>query len=155
MGFEEMNFKRIREESRGYIVIFDDNKPVGYGYEVSPVGFDDEIEEQNYIDDMRDELYSDSSMLCIGADGLTYKVVGDKHTRGKAWARAELIPDRGERLRAFRGGMTLQALAEKSGFAVQTLSRFEKGGRDIRNASGETLLRLSEALGVAIEELIK
>lgn len=155
MTYAEMNFQLFRESSEGYAVIFDDHLPVGYGQEANEDAFLDKITMENAINDIADELYDSTARLCKATDGLLYKVVGDENNRCRVWARAELISDRGERLKAFRGGMTLDALATKSGIIAQNISRLENGGRDIRKASGETLLKLAEALGVTMEELVR
>ncbi len=52
-------------------------------------------------------------------------------------------------------GMTLKQLSEASGIMVKSISRFETGERELKNASAETVLKLAKALGVSVEELIK
>lgn len=155
MTYAEMNFRLFRGSSEGYAVIFENHLPAGYGQEANEDAFLNKIEMENALNDTADELHDSTTPLYKAADGLLYKVVGNLDTRCRAWARAELIPDRGERLKAFRGGMTLEALAVKSGIIAQNISRLEKGGRDIRKASGETLLKLAQALDVTMEELVK
>ena len=51
-------------------------------------------------------------------------------------------------------GLTQAQLAEKAGMPQQTISRLERGGREIGNVRADTLMRLAEALGVKIEELL-
>ena len=147
MTYEEMKFTQIRDNSAGYQVAFENHLPAGYGSD-SP---DADERQQNSADD---ELHDSSTPLCRAADGLIYKVVGNKDTVCRVWARAVVIPDRGERLQRFRDGMTLESLSEKSGIPFQNISRWERGERDIANASGKLLLKLAKALGVTIEELV-
>lgn len=52
-------------------------------------------------------------------------------------------------------GMTLKQLSEASGIMVKSISRFETGERELKNASAETVLKLAKALGVSVEELLE
>jgi len=52
-------------------------------------------------------------------------------------------------------GMTQAQLAEATGMPFQAISRLERGAREIGNTRGETLLRLAQALGTTVDELIK
>lgn len=150
MTYEEMGFKQIRDNSAGYQVAFENHLPAGYGSD-SP---DADERQQNSADD---ELNDSSTPLCRAADGMLYKVVGNKDTVCRVWARAELVPDRGERLKRFRTAyhyQTQEMLADQSGIPKPNISRWENGDRDIANATGSVLLRLAKALGVTIEELV-
>lgn len=52
-------------------------------------------------------------------------------------------------------GMTQAQLAEATGMPFQAISRLERGAREIGNTRGDTLLRLAQALGTTVDELIK
>lgn len=150
MTYKEMNFQPFRDNSNGYRTAFKDHIPVGYGCEIS----DDlgSIDKECMINSADDELHDRTTQLYKAADGQLYKVV-DRYGV-KVWARAELLPDRGERLKEFRN-CTLKDLEAKSGILAQNISRLENGDRDVAKASGEVLLRLADALGVNIEELVR
>lgn len=148
-SYDSMGFSEIRSHSAGYAVMFKNGSPVGYGMEASDAT-------QRDIDNADDYLGESDARLCRAADGMMYKVVGDKYTSVKVWARVKLIPDHGKRLadiREYKG--TLKYLSEKTGIPAQNISRLETGARDVRKASGETLLKLAEALGVTMEELVR
>ncbi len=51
-------------------------------------------------------------------------------------------------------GMTQAQLAKKTGISVRVIQNLEQGFRDINKASVETVLRLSEALGVDVYEIL-
>jgi transcriptional regulator with XRE-family HTH domain len=51
--------------------------------------------------------------------------------------------------------MTQEQLAEAADTTQPVIARFERGGRKLGNASGDTLVRLSRALGVTVDELLK
>lgn len=149
-SYADMGFSKIRSHSAGYAVMFENGSPVGYGMEAS------DSATQRDIDNADDYLGESDVRLCRAADGMMYKVVGDEYTSVKAWARVELIPDHGKRLadiREYKG--TLKYLSEKTGIPAQNISRLETGARDVRKASGETLLKLAEALDVTMEELVR
>lgn len=148
MKYEEMKFTEIREHSAGYKVIFENGIPKNYGEDISHNASERTIE---------DSLFDRDTKLCKGADGKLYKVVGYTGTAVKMWAEVELIPNKGERLKQIREfcAGTLQNAQEKTGIPFQNISRWETGTRDIAKASGEMLLKLAEAFGVTIEELIK
>ena len=55
--------------------------------------------------------------------------------------------------RVYRG-MTQVQLANKTGISVRVIQNLEQGFRDINKASVETVLRLSEALGVDVYEIL-
>lgn len=150
MTYEEMKFQLFRDNSNGYRTMFRDHLPVGYGSEIS----DDlgSIEKERAVYSADDELHDRTTPLYKAADGQLYKVVN--HYGVKIWARAELLPDRGERLKEFRS-CTLKDLEAKSGIPAQNISRLENGARDVARVSGEVLLRLADALGVNIEELVR
>lgn len=150
MTYEEMNFRLFRDNSNGYRTMFRDHLPVGYGCEIS----DDlgSIEKERAVNSADDELHDRTTPLYKAADGQLYKVVN--HYGVKVWARAELLPDRGERLKEFRS-CTLKDLEAKSGILAQNISRLENGARDVARVSGEVLLQLADALGVSIEELVR
>lgn len=52
-------------------------------------------------------------------------------------------------------GMTLKQLSEATGILIKSISRFETGERELKNASAETVLKLAKALGVSVEELLE
>lgn len=51
-------------------------------------------------------------------------------------------------------GLSQSQLAKKTGISVRSLQNMEQGLRDINKASVETVLRLSEALGVDVYEIL-
>lgn len=51
-------------------------------------------------------------------------------------------------------GLTQRELAELSGLNLRSLQDYEQGHKNIASAKGETLYRLSLALGCSIEELL-
>lgn len=51
-------------------------------------------------------------------------------------------------------GYTQRILAERSGVNLRTLQQYEIGSKDLKKASGSTLLALSRELGCSMEELI-
>ncbi|MBP0983111.1 MAG: helix-turn-helix transcriptional regulator [Oscillospiraceae bacterium] len=149
-SYDSMGFSEIRSHSAGYAVIFENGSPAGYGMEAS------DSATQRDIDNADDYFGESDARLCRAADGMMYKVVGDKYTSVNVWARVELISDHGKRLahiREYKG--TLKYLSEKTGIPAQNISRLETGARDVRKASGETLLKLAEALDVTMEELVR
>ncbi len=150
MTYEEMNFQLFRDNSNGYRTAFENHLPAGYGCEVS----DDlgSFDKERMVNSADDELHDRTTPLYKAADGQLYKVVN--HYGVRVWARAELLPDRGERLKEFRS-CTLKDLEAKSGIPAQNISRLENGARDVARVSGEVLLRLADALGVNIEELVR
>ena len=150
MTYEKMKFQLFRDNSNGYRTMFRDHLPVGYGCEIS----DDlgSFDKERMVNSADDELHDRTTPLFKAADGQLYKVV--IHDSVKVWARAEPLPDRGERLKEFRN-CTLKDLEAKSGIPAQNISRLENGARDVAKASGEVLLRLADALGVSIEELVR
>lgn len=151
MKYSEMKFVEFREHSAGYQAIFDNGYPRGYGIEASINATESMIEND------KDSLGDRDTRICRAADGKLYRVCGNEHTAVKCWEEVELIKDRAERIRDFRDYSvgTLQAAQEKSGVLAQNISKFETGARDIAKASGETLMKISKAYGVTIEELIK
>lgn len=62
----------------------------------------------------------------------------------------------GELLKHFRQqkGMSQSQLSQRSGVKVATIQRYEQDVRDLRKASADTVLYLSNALGVTVEMLI-
>ena len=52
-------------------------------------------------------------------------------------------------------GYTQGQLANKSHVPKKTIQALEQGTRSLQNARGETLLRLAEAIGCSIEDLLK
>ena len=54
-----------------------------------------------------------------------------------------------------RKGMSQSDLAKVSGISVRTIQAYEQGARKLSGASYDNLKKLSDALGVAIEELVK
>ena len=52
-------------------------------------------------------------------------------------------------------GMSQSQLAKASGISVRTIQAYEQGARKLSGASYDNLKKLSDALGVAIEELVK
>lgn len=63
---------------------------------------------------------------------------------------------KGEALKIMREsrGWTQVQLAKKTDMSVRVLQNLEQGARDINKASVETVLRLSEALGCDIYDII-
>ena len=156
MNYEEMGFVKVRGDSYGYRAMFDGYKPVGYGKDVDSGAFFDEIDEENAVNDAADDLYSGDTPLYRAADGQFYKVNIERGGAIKIWIRAALLPDRAQRFQEFRTGKgTLRELEEKTGIKAQNISKLENGGRDPAKASGETLLKLADALGVTMEELVR
>jgi len=51
-------------------------------------------------------------------------------------------------------GLTQQQLSSNSGISISAIQKLESGVNDIKRARVDIILRLSEALGVKIEELI-
>lgn len=51
-------------------------------------------------------------------------------------------------------GLSQSQLAEKAGISVRTLQSWERGARDIRKASVETVLALAYALDCRMEDLL-
>lgn len=51
-------------------------------------------------------------------------------------------------------GMTQAVLAEKTGISVRVLQNFEQGVRDINRASVDAVLRISEALGCDVYDIL-
>ena len=52
-------------------------------------------------------------------------------------------------------GMTQKALAEKTGISLRTIQHYEQGSKDLNMAAAATLLRISQALGCTMEDLIQ
>ena len=63
---------------------------------------------------------------------------------------------KGEALKYWREsrGLTQAQLAQKTDISIRVLQNLEQGVRDINKASVETVLRLSEALGVDVYEIL-
>lgn len=51
-------------------------------------------------------------------------------------------------------GLSQSQLADASGVGVRQIQNYEQGTRDINKAAGETLYKLSRALGCKMEDLI-
>lgn len=51
-------------------------------------------------------------------------------------------------------GLSQSELADRSGVSLRTIQGYEIGKRDINKASGETLYKLSKALGCLMEDLL-
>lgn len=51
-------------------------------------------------------------------------------------------------------GLSQSELADRSGVSLRTIQGYEIGQRDINKASGETLYKLSKALGCSMEDLL-
>lgn len=54
-----------------------------------------------------------------------------------------------------KASMTQSQLAEISGVSVRMIQYYEQGVKDINKASGETLYKLSRALGCKMEDLLE
>ena len=54
-----------------------------------------------------------------------------------------------------RKGMSQSQLSKASGISVRTIQAYEQGARKLSGASYDNLKKLSDALGVTIEELVK
>lgn len=52
-------------------------------------------------------------------------------------------------------GLSQSQLASASGVSVRMIQYYEQGVKDINKASGETLYKLSKALGCKMEDLIE
>lgn len=52
-------------------------------------------------------------------------------------------------------GMSQSQLSEKSGVNLRMVQYYEQGVKDIKKASGETILKLARALGCSMEEIIE
>lgn len=151
-----MNFQFFRDHSYGYRTAFEDHMPMGYGKDVDVSAFASGFDVEKRVNDCDDELHDCTTPLYRAADGLLYKVVVSGSGSIKVWARAALLPDRAERLKEFREAKgTLKDIESASGIPFQNISKFENGGREIVNVSGKLLLRLADALGVTMEELVR
>lgn len=151
MTYAEMKFVEVRGHSAGYNIVFENGRYKNFGQEIS------DNASERLIENAREGLGDRDTKLCRAADGKLYKVVGNEQTAAKFWTEVELIENRAERIKEFREFSvgTLQSAQEASGVLFQNISKFETGSRDIRKANGETLLKIAEAYGVTIEELIK
>lgn len=54
-----------------------------------------------------------------------------------------------------KSGMSQSQLAEASGVNVRMIQYYEQGVKKINKASGETIYRLSQALGCQMEDLLE
>ena len=54
-----------------------------------------------------------------------------------------------------KAGLSQSQLAEASGVNVRMIQYYEQGVKDINKASGETLYKLSRALGCKMEDLLE
>ena len=54
-----------------------------------------------------------------------------------------------------RKGMSQSDLAKASDISVRTIQAYEQGARKLNGASYDTLRKLSDALGVSVDELVK
>lgn len=54
-----------------------------------------------------------------------------------------------------KASLTQAQLAEISGVSVRMIQYYEQGVKDINKASGETLYKLSRALGCKMEDLLE
>jgi transcriptional regulator with XRE-family HTH domain len=52
-------------------------------------------------------------------------------------------------------GLSQSQLAKKSGVSVRVLQGYEQGERDLNKAAADTVMRLAQAVGVTVEELLK
>lgn len=52
-------------------------------------------------------------------------------------------------------GLTQQALSERSGVPLRTIQKYENGECNIENITLKMALKLSKALDVSVEDLIK
>ena len=51
-------------------------------------------------------------------------------------------------------GKSQSQLSAETGIPLYTIQKWEQGKRDISKASGESLLKLSKALGCSIEDIL-
>lgn len=51
-------------------------------------------------------------------------------------------------------GLSQSQLAEKAGLSVRVLQNYEQGARDLKKAAAETVLRLAQAVGKTVEDLL-
>lgn len=56
--------------------------------------------------------------------------------------------------RRMNAGMSQTQLAAASGVNVRMIQKYEQGSNDLNKASGETLLKLAQALGCHMEDLM-
>lgn len=56
--------------------------------------------------------------------------------------------------RRLKAGMSQAQLAAASGVNVRMIQKYEQGSNDLNKASGETLLKLAQALGCRMEDLM-
>lgn len=54
-----------------------------------------------------------------------------------------------------KSGMSQSQLAKESGVNVRMIQQYEQGVKKINKASGETIYRLSQALGCQMEDLLE
>ena len=52
-------------------------------------------------------------------------------------------------------GMSQYQLSAKSGVNLRMIQYYEQGAKDIKKASGETILKLAQALGCSMEDIIE
>ena len=52
-------------------------------------------------------------------------------------------------------GLSQSQLAKASGISVRTIQAYEQEARKLNGASYDTLRKLSDALGVSVDELVK
>lgn len=51
-------------------------------------------------------------------------------------------------------GMSQSQLSKKSGVNLRMIQYYEQGAKDIKKASGETILKLAQALGCSMEDIM-
>lgn len=54
-----------------------------------------------------------------------------------------------------KAGLSQSQLAKESGVNVRMIQQYEQGVKKINKASGETIYRLSQALGCQMEDLLE
>lgn len=79
---------------------------------------------------------------------------GEIYINKKIEAKEEPL-ENGLKDRRVKTGMSQAKLAEVSGVSVRMIQYYEQGVKDINKASGETLYKLSRALGCKMEDLLE
>ena len=51
-------------------------------------------------------------------------------------------------------GLSQSQLAKSAGISVRVLQNYEQGARDIKKAAAEAVLRIAQALGITVEDLL-
>lgn len=156
MTFNEMGFVKFRDNSCGYRTAFENGLPLGYGEEIKLYAFAGKIDAENRVNEYWDDLHDTTTPLYRAADGQLYKVFVNGSGSVKLWARVKLLTDRAARFKEFRENVCSQReLEDWTGIKRQNICRLESGLRSIGNTTGDVLLRLADALGITVEEMLR